>query len=407
MKRVLILNHSAQIGGAEMILLDVASHLGAPHSGAPDFGRPDRGKRCEVVLFADGPFRTALERAGVPVTVLAAGSGMMGVTREAARLRALASVPAVALQVGRLVRLARPFDVLYANSQKAAVIGMLAAGVLRKPIVWHMHDILSPEHFAGLQRRLTVRLANRLRARVIVISEAARRSWIASGGDPERVRVVPNGIRASLYAAAGGDPPALRATIVGGVGGGRVGGGGARTLVGLFGRISPWKGQDVLVDAVSRLPDIDAAIVGDALFGETAFRDRLAARIASPDLAGRVHLLGHRSDVPALLQAVDIVVHCSTAPEPFGRVIVEAMLAGRPVIASADGASAEILGAGYPFLVTPNDAAALADAIVRLRDLPAAERDRLVADNAARARDRFTVERMTDGIDRVLDGIAA
>ena len=396
MQRVLILNHSAQIGGAEMILLDVASHLGAPGP----------GKRCEVVLFADGPFRTALARAGIPVTVLAAGRGMMGVTREAARLRALASVPAVALQVGRLVRLARPFDVLYANSQKAAVIGMLAAGVLRKPIVWHMHDILSPEHFAGLQRRLTVRLANRLRARVIVISEAARRSWIASGGDPDRVRVVPNGIRASLYAAAGGDPPALRATIVGGSGGGG-GGSEARTLVGLFGRISPWKGQDVLVDAVSRLPDIDAVIVGDALFGETAFRDRLAARIASPDLAGRVHLLGHRSDVPALLQAVDIVVHCSTAPEPFGRVIVEAMLAGRPVIASADGASAEILGAGYPFLVTPNDAAALADAIVRLCDLPAAERDRLVAANAARARDRFTVERMTDGIDRVLDGIAA
>ena len=390
MSRVLIINHSAQIGGAEMILLDVASHLGA---------------RCEVVLFADGPFRTALEQAGVPVTVLAAGRGMMGVTREAARLRALASVPAVALQVGRLVRLARRFDLLYANSQKAAVIGMLAAGVLRRPIVWHMHDILSPEHFAGLQRRLTVRLANRLRARVIVISEAARRSWIASGGDPGRVRVVPNGIRASLYeAAADGDAPALRASILRREAGDR---GPPRTLVGLFGRISHWKGQDVLADAVALSPDVEAVIVGDALFGETAFRDRLATRVAEPDLAGRVHLLGHRADVPALLQAVDIVVHCSTAPEPFGRVIVEAMLARRPVIASADGASAEILGDDYRFLVRPNDAAALADAIRRLADLPEDERRRLVDVNAARAQASFTVERMTDGIDRVLEGAAA
>ena len=210
--------------------------------------------------------------------------------------------------------------------------------------------------------------------------------------------MVPNGIRASLYEAAGSDASALRAQVAPG---------GARTVVGLFGRLSHWKGQDVLADAVARLPDVEAVIVGDALFGETAFRDRLAARIAAPDLAGRVHLLGHRTDVPALLQAVDIVVHCSTAPEPFGRVIVEAMLAGRPVIASADGASGEILGPDYGFLVPPNDPAALADAIRRLRDLGPAERDRLLEANAARARSRYTVERMTRGVDRVLDGAAA
>ena len=83
------------------------------------------------------------------------------------------------------------------------------------------------------------------------------------------------------------------------------------------------------------------------------------------------------------------------------------MLARRPVIASADGASAEILGADYPFLVRPNDPVALADAIRRLRDLPAGERDRLVDANAARAQAAFTVERMTGGIDMVLAGAAA
>ncbi len=384
MRRILVLNHSAQIGGAEMILLDVAAHL---------------GPSAEVVLFADGPFREALRERGIPVTVLAAGTALMGVTREAARLRALASAPAVALQVARLARLARGFDLLYANSQKAAVIGMLAAAMLRKPLVWHLHDIVSADHFAGLQRRVSVRLANRLRVRVIVISEAARRAWVAAGGDRDRVAVVPNGIEAALFAAEPGrEPTALRPAITAAPG---------TTLVGLFGRISHWKGQDVLVDAMALLPDVEAAIVGDALFGETAYRDRLAARVASLGIADRVHMLGHRADVPALMRAVDIVVHCSTAPEPFGRVIVEAMLARRPVIASADGASAEILGADYPFLVRPNDAPALAEAIRRLRDLPETERARLVEANAARAREHYTVERMTGAIDRVLDGIAA
>ena len=106
------------------------------------------------------------------------------------------------------------------------------------------------------------------------------------------------------------------------------------------------------------------------------------------------------------MASCDLVVHCSTAPEPFGRVIVEAMLGRRPVIASADGATAEILGADYPGLVTPNAPLALADAIGRFLALEDADRAALVEANAARARARFTVERMTARIDAVLDEAA-
>jgi glycosyltransferase involved in cell wall biosynthesis len=104
--------------------------------------------------------------------------------------------------------------------------------------------------------------------------------------------------------------------------------------------------------------------VGDALFGEQAYAATLHARAAQPDLAGRVHFLGFRSDIPALMCSMDIIAHTSTAPEPFGLVIVEAMLARRPVIATAAGGALEIvLRQQTGLLVAPGSIAELHDAL--------------------------------------------
>jgi glycosyltransferase involved in cell wall biosynthesis len=376
--RILVVNHAAVLGGAEMILLDVVRHL---------------GDRCSVLLLSDGPLRERLAAQGTAVDLLQAGAGMMGVRRGAGKLRALASMPSVALLVARLVGRARKADLLYANSQKAAVVVLLAAVLARRPAVWHMHDILSAEHFAGLQRRVVVRLARLARARMIVISEVARQSVVAAGCDPARVTVVPNGIDPASFDTTRRDAPhTLRSEL----------GLGTAPVVALFGRLAPWKGQHVLLAALRRLPGVHALIVGDALFGEDTYKARLAADAEAPDLAGRVHLLGHRADVPELMQAADLVVHCSVAPEPFGRVIVEAMLAGKPVLASAHGASRELLGADYEGLVPPGDPASLAHAIETVLSWPDARRRTVVATNAVRAREKFSLDRMMRDIDEVI-----
>ena len=85
---------------------------------------------------------------------------------------------------------------------------------------------------------------------------------------------------------------------------------------------------------------------------ELAFLQALAARL---NVADRVSFLGYRADVPELMRAVDLVVHCSTAPEPFGRVIVEALFAGTPILAAEGGASVEILGNERGWRVKPDD----------------------------------------------------
>ena len=185
-----------------------------------------------------------------------------------------------------------------------------------------------------------VRLANACAARVVVPSRAAADAFVRAGGRPSRITVVPNGLDLNL------DPrpqTALRAEL----------GLPAGPLVGVFSRLAPWKGQDVVIDALAALPDVRCIVVGAALFGEDAYAADLRARVAARGLAHRVLFLGQRADVPRLMQAVDAVVHPSVDPEPFGRTLVEAMLAGVPVIATDAGASAELLDDGAAGILVP------------------------------------------------------
>ena len=122
-------------------------------------------------------------------------------------------------------------------------------------------------------------------------------------------------------------------------------------------------------------------------------------------LAPRVHLLGARTDVPQLIGACDLVVHTSVLPEPFGRVLVEALLATRPLVASDAGGVREVVTDGQTaILVPPGDAVCLADAVRAIKSDPA--KSRLMAQaGAADVRRRFTRVAMLDGVTRVINDV--
>ncbi len=132
-------------------------------------------------------------------------------------------------------------------------------------------------------------------------------------------------------------------------------------------RVTRWKGQGVLVEAMARLPgDAQALLVGDA-GAKPAFQEELRARIAALGLAGRVRLVGHATDVPAALLLADVVVHASTDAEAFGRTVIEAQAMERCVIASDLGGPTETMEQGVTgWRVPPGDPAALAEAIGRV-----------------------------------------
>jgi glycosyltransferase involved in cell wall biosynthesis len=294
--------------------------------------------------------------------------------------------------IWRLRRLMAEHDVVFANTQKAFVIAAFAARLAGKPCIWELQDIVGKEHFSSFSRRLGIALANRLAARVIANSNASATEFIAAGGDPGKVAVVPLGIDPMVFAPGGASGDAIRREL------------GIRDapVVGCFSRLSPWKGQHVLIEALARVPDIHALIVGKELFGEEDYRISLHRRVRELGMEHRIHFLGFTNRMPEMLSAVDFVVHAPTAPEPFGRVMVEAMLAAKPIVATGTGAGREIIEDGVSgLLVPPGDPDRLAGALRQLMADPALASS-LAAQGRRRAESRFSLQAMLDSVNREL-----
>jgi glycosyltransferase involved in cell wall biosynthesis len=369
---VLFVDHAGVLGGAELSLLDIAAAFGAG---------------SETLLLADGPFRSALEKRGVKVSVESLRA-LKNVKKET-RVPGPAALTD-ALRIARHVaRHAKAHRVIYANSQKAFVVSAAAGLLARRPVVWHLRDILAPPHFSGTNVRAAVTLANLRAARVIANSRATAAAFVAAGGHESLVRVVHNGIDPAPFDAV--TPAAVASTRA------ALGIPAGAFVVSLFGRFHPWKGQQVLLDALTRLPNVHALFVGAPLFGEEAFASALQAQAAKTGVADRAHFVGFRHDIPELMRASNAVVHASVYPEPFGRVIVEGMLAQRPVIATRAGGVTEILDDETGMLVPPNDAAALAIAIESLHADPARSAQ-IAARGATRARSEFSAAAMVRGV---------
>jgi glycosyltransferase involved in cell wall biosynthesis len=146
--------------------------------------------------------------------------------------------------------------------------------------------------------------------------------------------------------------------------------------LGIAGNIQEWKGQHVVIEALGQLndpPGVHCVITGGVHRAGEAYAAELRARAAALGLSERVHLTGYRADIPDVMNAWDVVVHASVRPEPFGRVILEGMLLGKPVIATAGGGVGELIDDGRTgFLVPPGDAPALADRLRRVFAAPGA-----------------------------------
>ena len=169
------------------------------------------------------------------------------------------------------------------------------------------------------------------------------------------------------------------------------------TLVLLPGRLTRWKGQTVLIEAMSKLKrkDIYCVLLGDAQ-GRTEYRDELEAMIHEFHLEDRVRIAEHCDDMAVAYKMANIVVSASIEPEGFGRVAVEAQAMGIPTIATNIGGSKEtIIPDLTGWLVPPNDPDAMAKAIHKILSLPNEERDHISAQAAYHARANFTKEQMT------------
>ncbi len=337
----------------------------------------------------DGELREDLCAAGVEVLVRP-----LSVMRRAAMSPAgLASVAAtLARDGGGLARLARRRDVALIHTNTSVTLGGSAASrVARIPHVWHLREI-----YTGFERYWPAYRRMLLTADALPCVSAATAAQL--GGDP-RALVVHDGLgvaprRAARDAArAALDLP--RDAFV----------------CAILGRISTWKGQDVLIAALAdpalASSGAIALVAGDPWRGEERRLDELHALAARLGVADRVRFSGFRSDVENVYGAADVVCVPSTQPDPLPNAALEAAAAGCCVVAANHGGLPEILGdATTGVLVAPGDPAALAAALARLHADPA-RREQLGAAAAADVRVRFAPARLLERTQALYDDVLA
>jgi glycosyltransferase involved in cell wall biosynthesis len=359
--RVVYLDHVAKLSGGELALLRMIQALPEvePH----------------VILAEDGPLVGRLLQAGVSVEVLP----MNGRTRELRKdsmrpgrvpLRALVDTVAYSIRLALKIRRLRP-DVVHANSLKSGCYGTVAARLAGRPVVWHVRDRIETDYLPRLGVLLVRTMARHLAHVVVTNSEATSQTL----QQPERSLVIPSVVSVVPH-SHDSVPPDLQRPLV----------------VGVVGRLAHWKGQDVFLRAFAgAFPEgrQRAIIVGAPLFGEgeVAYAKSLSLLAEDLGIAGRVEFRGHRDDIADELREMDVLVHSSTVPEPFGQVVIEGMSAHLPVVASRGGGPEEIITDGADgILYRSGDVEALAEILARLEGDPQL-RARLGAAGARRARD--------------------
>ena len=326
-----------------------------------------------IVASAGGEMVPALEALGAKhITLPLTAKSPWAMWRNAAALAALARAEGVAL--------------IHARSRAPAWSALIAARRLGLPFVTTYHGTYN-EGFPGK------RLYNSVMARgdrVIAISHFIADLIRARHGVAEsRLRVIPRGVDPRRFDPALVSPARLAALRAAwGVAEGQ-------PIIMLPARVTRWKGQMVLVEAMAQLPgDALALLVGDAA-ERPAFQAELQARIAGLGLQDRVRLVGHATDMPAALMLADVVVHASTDAEAFGRTVIEAQAMARPVIASDLGAPRETVAEGITgWRTPPGDAAALAAALSRALAMTDSERAALGARARAAVLSGYTTAAM-------------
>lgn len=383
-KNILFVHQSADLYGSDRVLLALVSQL-------------NREKFYPIVLLpVVGPLLAEMQTAGiechvVPITRLA---------RATLSLSGLLHLPIHLIKSFRAINLVlcnRKIDIVHSNTL-AVLSGALWAKWHRVPHVWHVHEIIVNPKFV---RKIYAYLLSWLSDCIICVSHATKENLLQDKPSlAKKIKVVWNGLlrdssvqinTAKQYREQLG---VLDTDI----------------LVVLVGRINRWKGQSLLVEAANilwnqKVKNIRYLMVGSAPDGQDYFLSDLQNTINQSPAKQVLTIQGFTHNLWTVWDACDIAVIPSTEPEPFGMVALEAMVASKPIVAANHGGLAEVVvhnDTGY--LIPPNDAQALAEAIKHLAS-DATLRERMGKSGQLRYKNEFTLNRHVENITEEYENI--
>lgn len=329
--KILYLEPSAQVTGGAIALLRLVSALDR------------RTHRPLVVLGSDGPLAAEFRRIpGCRVLRCPLPASISRVTRFDILSGGLTNAPAALRYAFMLRHIAERWqpDIIHSNGLKMHCL----SAFVRRPaslLIWHVRDFISTPYMPRRSARLFRAMARRVPDAVICNSDTTRSSM---GTGYRRLHVVPDGLDWRQYNEARHSSTASR----------------VRRIV-MLGRIAAWKGQHVFVEAARRLcrthKGVQFVIAGGAInAADAAYEVEVRHAVERYGLGDRITFTGVVGDVRPILAGADILAHCSTSPEPFGQVVIEAMAAAVPVVASQLGAPASMVQDGVNGrLVAPGD----------------------------------------------------
>lgn len=397
-RTVLYLNTSGQVGGAERCLLSLLAGL-------------DQDRyRGRALVGSKGPLTAMLERHQIAATMAELPPALRQLSRYHHR-RGIGRRAAAGLELpGYLWRLRAvahesAAEIIHSNGWKMHMMSALARLGAGRRLLWHLHDFPAPKRAEEepLSNRMLARLAATPRLLVANSHAVARAYSVRFPSLAGKMRVVHNGVDTEAEPA---DGTAWRR---------RWGLAADDLVVGMVAIFAPWKGQDVFLKAartvIELAPRTRFVLVGDDIYdtaghgGRRVELERLARDLG---IAEAVRFTGFvDEDIAAAYASLDVMVHASTAPEPFGRTLIEAMAAGVPVIAANDGGVQEIIETEkYGLLTPPGDVDALSKALLRLLN-DGALRQRLAHQAQERVRSEFSEKAIGDKMMAVYDELMA
>ncbi len=392
--QVLLLLTSSGLGGAEQVVLDFLTRS------------PDEMPRFHVVLPDQGPLVEQLDRRGITHTILPLGHhlkqwGQRQTLPLWTRLKALGDLGSYLRALHRLIKIRQP-DVVYTHGIKAELVSTLLAPFIPCSIVWHLHVFAPRSRMLRFWYRLWTTFK---KIHAMANSQAVGQSYqswfnapipIAYAAiDPQRYHPMERGqalADLSLDHAIG--PHDL--------------------VVGMVTILAPWKGCTLFLEALKILapdyPNLRAIICGGSIYttqGHQHYGEALQVMAREAPLQGRIFFVPFQTQVAPAYGAMDIVVHASLEPEPFGRVVSEARLCNRPIVASAGGGVLEQVIDGETGLLFPmGDADTLAKAIKKLLD-DASFRQSLAIQGRQWVVEHLSLKKFQTTVDNYLDALVS
>ena len=354
MKEIALVHAASAMSGVEFSTYYLIEHL-------------DRSSWTPLVICPEeGDLPTRARQAGAQVAVVPRASFLSTSARIAGHT--LLNPLALIANLGALVSSARSLSKFLKARRPALVVtkgmeahfyGGLAARWEGIPCVWHVQDRVSER--AGKLFPWTLAAAGRIFASQVIVDAESIAKQLAPIVPASRVSLILNGVDTQEFSPSV-DGSSVRAEWKAEPG---------DLLIGMIGRLTPWKGQRILIQAFARIadrvPHSRVVLVGSSLFDTSEFARALRAEVARFGLEKRVIFAGFRWDMPQVLAALDIVAHTSLEKDSSPLAVVSAMAAGKPIVCTRVDGTAQLFEEGVDgLLVPPGDVEALAEKLILL-----------------------------------------